>query len=232
MAELSPENLTSRLLLDYRVATRMHTPLMQVAAYGTYEDLRRRRNPITSEDEGHLATHYLLDYLVKTLVGPGVYSERTSVRIDLMANNNYPYSEPSCWAFESKIPWSPHFRKSDGWICLGEQWADAGGKMLLGQLLVHVAKLLNFDEAPRESWYRGYSREAIDYWKNVLEYQPITKNFPYPPLPADLLYASPAKSEPKRMMARKSVGTQVPTPPTTPKAGSGFKKKSLGRTPF
>lgn len=234
MAALSPEELKSRLLLDYRVTARMHSPLMQVAAYRSFDDLRKRRNPISSEAEGHLATHYLVNYSVKTLTGPGVYSDRTNVRVDLLANNNYPYSDPSCWAFESKLPWSPHFRKSDGWICLGEVWEQSEGAMLLGELLVHIAKLLNFDEAPRGNGYKGYSREAIEYWKNVLGYAPITRNFPYPPLPVDLLYTGPFKPEPKKMFVRKSVGTGMPAPaqPAAPRAGSGFRKKSIGKPSF
>lgn len=232
MAGLNQEDLNSRLRLDYRVVSRMQSPLMKVGAYRNVDDLRKRGNPILSENEGHLAMHYLVDYNIKTLVARGVYSDRTSVHIDLLANNNYPFSEPACYVVDSKMPWSPHFLKGRP-ICLGELWGLSQGAMLLGQLLVHIAKLLNFDEAARGGGYVGYNGEAIEYWKNVLGYQPITKNLPYPQLPLDLLYATQSTPEPRKVFVRKSVGGAVTTPPRliVPKTGSGFRKKSIGKIP-
>ena len=228
MAGLNQDDLHSRLLLDYRVVTRMSGTLMRVVAYRNVDDLRKRRNPIISEGDGHLATHYLVDYYIKTLVGRGVYSDHTTVHVDVLANNNYPFREPACWVVESKMPWSPHFVKGRP-ICLGELWNLSQGAMLLGQLLVHIAKLLNFDEESRGPGYVGYNGEAIDYWKNVLDYQPITKDLPYPQLPLHLLYAAPAAPE-RKMFVRKSVGggMQQPAPP---RAGSGFRKKAIGKIP-
>lgn len=232
MAGLEREDLRSRLQLDYRVVSRMYSPLMQVAAFRSVDDLRKRRNPVASDHEGELATHYLIDYHVKTLVGRGLYSDQTTVHVDLHANNNYPFSEPGCHVVGGKMPWSPHFIKGRP-ICLGEIWRQAQGTMLLGQLLVHIAKLLNFDEVAREPGYVGYNGEAIEYWKNVLGYLSITKNLPYPPLPLDLLYTAPASPAPKVGFVRKSVRGPggVPLRPAPPKTASGFKKKSGGRIP-
>ena len=58
--------------------------------------------------------------------------------------------------------------------------------MLLGQLMVHVAKLLNFDEIPRTDNYGGYNREAAEYWRSELHRQPINPQLVYPPLPAEI----------------------------------------------
>jgi hypothetical protein len=232
MAGLNQDDIRPRLLLDYRIVSGMHSPLMKVAAYRNVYDLRKRRNPITSEDEGHLATHYLVDYNIKTLVSRGGYSNSTTVYVDVLANTNYPFEEPVCWVVESKIPWSPHFRKEDGWVCLGELWRQSQGAMLLGQLLVHIAKLLNFDEEPRDN-YVGFNGEAIDYWKNVLGYKPITINLPYPQLPLHLLYATPAEPE-RKVFVRKSVGVAggVPQQPAPLTGGSGFRKKTIGKIPI
>lgn len=229
MAGLGPDDLRSRLQFDFQVVSQMHSPLMRVAAYRNIDDLRKRRNVITSEDEGHLATHYFVDYHIRTLVGRDLFSDHTSVHIDLHANNNYPFSEPGCYVVESRMPWSPHFLKGRP-ICLGEIWQQAQGTMLLGQLLVHIAKLLNFDEVARGGGYVGYNGEAIEYWKRVLGYQPITKNLPYPELPTDLVHTTPAQ-EPKRGFVRKSVTGPaarpfVRQPPRT--AVPGFRKKNIG----
>jgi hypothetical protein len=229
MAGLGPDDLRSRLQLDFRVVSRMRSPLMQVAAYRNVDDLRKRRNPITSEHEGHLATHYFVDYHIRTLVGRDLYSDRTSVYINLQANKNYPFSEPGCYV-ESKMPWSPHFLKGRP-ICLGEIWQQAQGTMLLGQLLIHIAKLLNFDEVARGGGYVGYNGEAIEYWKRVLGYQPITKTLPYPELPGEIINTAPAP-EPKKGFVRKGVtGPAVaahPALPAPPRATPGFRKKSIG----
>ena len=62
-------------------------------------------------------------------------------------------------------------------------WKDSRGKMLFGELVVHVAKLLNFDEIPRSENYGGFNPAAAEYWRTKLGRQPITRNLPYPPLP-------------------------------------------------
>lgn len=179
---LEPDELQSRLLHDFRIVSLMKSPLMKVIAYRDVDDLYGRRDPIVSEDEGHLATHYLVEYNIKTLVGRGTYSDRTLVHIDLLADYNYPFTEPCCYVVDSTLPWSPHFLEGAP-ICLGELWSQARGNMLLGHLLVHIAKLLNFDEVARGGGYVGWNGEAVEYWREVLGEQPITKNLPYPALP-------------------------------------------------
>lgn len=186
MAQLTVQQLQDRLKFDYLVAMKMSCPIMTVTPYRTDEDLQRRRNPIVSEADGRLATHYLVDYNVKTLIDRGVYHDRFSVKFDLLANGNYPYSRPGCYVISSKMPWTPHFRKNLP-ICIDHNmWEDAQGKMLLGSLMVHVAKLLNFDEIPRSDAYGGYTPEAAEYWRANLNRQPINPNLVYPPLPAEI----------------------------------------------
>lgn len=185
MAQLTPEQRQDRLRFDYRVATQMRTPVMSVTAYRNADDLAERRNPVVSEDEGHTATQYLVDYYIKTLAGEGRYLNKTSVKFDLLANGNYPYTPPACFAVSEPIPWTPHFRKGRP-ICTDDDlWVEARGRMLLGHWLVHVAKLINFDEMPRGGGiYGGYTPDAARYWFEHFKQQPITPNFPYPPLPA------------------------------------------------
>lgn len=182
MAKLTPEQRDDRLRFDYRVVNEMRSPIMSVAAYRSVNDLTARRDPIVSEAEGHLAQHYLIDFNVRTLVGEDRYSLSTSVHFDLLANGNYPLKVPVCWVISNEIPWTPHFKKGLP-ICIGEIWEESNGKMLLGQLLIHVAKLLNFEEVPRSENYGGYNPEAVRYWRTKLNMHPITPNLIYPVLP-------------------------------------------------
>jgi len=182
MAKLTSEQRDDRLRFDYQVASQMQSPIMNVMAYRSIEDLRAQRNPITAVAEGHLAKHYLAHYNVKTLIGPDRHSSSTSVHFDLLAGGNYPLSEPKCWVISDKLPWTPHFNTNHP-ICIGEMWEASRGRMLFGQLLIHVAKLLNFDEIPRSATYGGYTPEAAAYWRTKLNMQPITPDLVYPVLP-------------------------------------------------
>src|SRR5437773_1264338 len=117
---LTAEDLLSRLKLDYQVATQMQSPLMRVEAYRNVDDLEAREEAIVSIEEGHLATHYRVEYYIKTLIARGRYSERTVVHFDLFANNHdYPFAEPGCFVIESEMPWSPHFLHGYP-VCIGQ----------------------------------------------------------------------------------------------------------------
>jgi hypothetical protein len=187
MATLTPYQLHERLRFDFRIAMSMRSPIMNVAAFREVDDLANQRKPILLEQDAHLATHYRIDYWIRTLIGPGEYSDLTTVHVDLLANHDYPYSAPCCWVTSSRMPWSPYFR--DGFpICISyDLWSE---NVLLGELLVHLAKLLNLDEINNSEYYGGYNPEAADYWRTKLNSQPITPNLSYPPLPPN--FGSPS----------------------------------------
>jgi hypothetical protein len=199
MAKLTLEELKTRLKMDYQVVVKMRSPLMTITAYRNADDLEKRRNPIVSEDEGHLATHYLVDYSVRTLVGPDEYSDKTSVKFDLLANGNYPYTLPLCSVISSRMPWTPHFKKGVAICTDHNMWEDAKGRKLLGDWVVHVAKLLNFDEIPRTENYGGLNPEAAHYWREKLNKQPITPKLYYPSLPTGPSPITTATAEPSDM---------------------------------
>src|SRR5262249_47522355 len=100
-----------------------------------------------------------------------------------------PFSEPACFVTSRPIPWSPHFLPSSGAICLGELWGQARGAMTLGHLIVHLCKLLNFDEPDREPSYGGWNAAAVNYWRTVLRRRPVTEGLAYPTLPAEVPHA-------------------------------------------
>lgn len=187
MARLTKQEQEDRLRFDYQVITQMNCEMMTASAYRTAADMKAQRNAIQSEAAAHVAIHYRVDYRIKTLSGRGQYMDKTTVHMDVLSNGNYPYSEPSCWVISSPIPWSPHF-KTGYPVCTGEIWHLAKGQMLLGQLLVHITKLLNFDEVTRGSGYHGWNKAAIDYWQQTLKGQPITPDLTYPVLPTHLTH--------------------------------------------
>ena len=186
MSKLSPRQMKSRLRLDYRIATGMRGPTVSVEAYASLSNLQARRHRIATVNEAGKASHYLLDYHVKSLIAKGKFHDRFTVSIDLLSGNNYPFSAPNCQVISTPIPWSPHFTKGAP-VCLGEFWPQQGGHATLGHLIIHIAKLLNFDEPPRDRSYGGWNRAAVVYWRNVLKHKPITPGLAYPGIPREIL---------------------------------------------
>src|SRR5579871_2381816 len=143
MPKLKSEELQSRLRFDWAIAQKMNGPLVHIQAFKGLADLKRRKKPITKEEDGHRACAYLVEYRIRSLVGEGQYHGCFEVSIDLLSGGDYPFSQPSCTVISQPIPWSPHFLPDHGAICLGELWTQAQGAMTLGHLIVHIAKLLN-----------------------------------------------------------------------------------------
>jgi hypothetical protein len=229
MEKLEPEILRSRLRFDYQTVMAMSSPIMVVEAYRNIDDLLARRNQITSDADGHLAVQYRVKYHIKTLVGPGRYSDDTTVHFDLFANIDYPYASPACFVIESQTPWSPHFLENYP-VCIGPIWERGEGQMLLGELMVHIAKLLNFDEPPyADPNYGGWRPEAVKYWVKELERQPISKDLEYPPLPQKVRNANVNTEPAKRAFVKRKI--LEPTTPmiklraTTPTPGTGQRIK-------
>jgi ubiquitin-protein ligase len=187
--KLSPEELQSRLRFDWNITQRMNTPLVQIQGFKSLSDLKRRKDSITKERDSHQASAYLVEYRLRSLVGEGIFHDQFQVSIDLLTGGNYPFSVPACFVTSHPIPWSPHFLPRNGAICLGELWTQARGAMTLGHLVVHICKLLNFDEPDREPSYGGWNAAAVNYWRTVLNRLPITKGLVYPTLPTEVTHA-------------------------------------------
>ncbi len=210
MKRLSPEQLGKRLQLDYRVCHYMFGTVFSGEAYRTAQDLEQRTNRIISLNEGHLAKKYRIDFYVKTLVGPDQFSDLTSISFDLDVPN-YPYTEPATQILSAQVPYSPHFRQYSP-VCIGEIWTRANGHMLLGQLLVHIAKLLNWDEVGRGGGYIGWNGAAIEYHRRVFG-RPLNEKLRYPVLPSDV-YGIP--DTPQTTYASQSINWFTPKSPPVP----------------
>jgi hypothetical protein len=157
--------------------------IFQGEAYQDTQDMEQHRNQITSLYEGYRAKKYSIDFRVRTLIGPGPFAESTTIGFDLDVRN-YPYEEPATWIISSHVPYSPHFKPGSP-VCIGEVWQRARGRMLLGHLLVHIAKLLNWDENAR-SGYVGWNPEAIAYHQQIYGGKPLTEGLQYPILPPEV----------------------------------------------
>jgi len=194
MRRLTPDELKSRLRLDFQVFQRMQGAILRGEAYQTTTDLNSRRSPITSVEQGHLATKYRVDFHIKTLIGKGKFSDLTSIGFDLDVGN-YPTAEPATWVITKPVPYSPHFKEGYP-VCLGETWQRGNGRLLLGHILIHIAKLLNWDEIAREGGYQGWNGEAIAYHQHTYKGRPLTENIAYPMIPPEFFGIEPGTGQP------------------------------------
>jgi hypothetical protein len=192
MAQLSPDQLKSRLALDFQVCQHMFGAVFSGEAYRNSRDLQKRRDPVTLPENGYLAVKYRIDFYVKTLVGRRRTTDTTTIGFDLEMSN-YPYEGPHTWLISSHVPYSPHFRRNVPSVCIDPFWEDAQGEMLLGELLVHIARMLNWDGNGRG--YPGWNFEAAAFYQQTYGDKPITANLLYPLPPNYLLYGLHPKSQ-------------------------------------
>jgi hypothetical protein len=185
---LTQEQLRSRLRFDWRVLTAMWGPVIAGWAYASTCHLERRWAPIGSLAQAHRATKYRVDYHVPTLVGRGRFAPVTTIGFDLSVGD-YPYQPPATWVVSEHVPYSPHFRRGAP-VCIGDFW---GGPepLLLAHLVVHVARLLNWDEVPRGGGYAGWNRDATDYWRQTYR-RPLNPGLRLPSLPGHLTHGTRA----------------------------------------
>lgn len=185
--------LRTRYELDFRVVSEMSSPLIRAEAYANGNDLVNQANRIGDAARAAHATHYRVLFAVPTLIGPGALVPETEIgfRLDV---RNYPYAEPATWLISSHVPFSPHFKRGAP-VCLGEIWKEHDGRMLLGGLLVHVARLLNWDEVARGGGYVGWNPEAVEYHRTRYGSRPLNPDLRYPSLPAWLHDLNPPALE-------------------------------------
>lgn len=186
MARLKASELDSRRRLDFAVLKTMdeRCDCISVEAYATASDLRARQNRITRTEDSHRARHYLIIYAIKTLIGPGKFIDQTRIHVDTEVAN-YPFQEPASWVL-STTPWSPHFLTGAP-VCTGDHW-ERSGRSLLGHLVRHHAKILNWDEKARGGGYRGWNGEAIAWHRKHYGSKPLSDGLRYPEIPVDIAY--------------------------------------------
>jgi hypothetical protein len=194
MRNLTQSNLAGRRRFDWRVVRQMNNQRYRFTAHRTAQDAESGRHSIEMEDQARYALHYRAEYGIKTLIGPGAYSSRTVIRVDV-SHPAYPFTEPTGWPVktgESKVPYSPHF--ADGLpVCNGSIWRS-DGNILLGHYLIHLARLLNWQEELSPE-YGGYNPAAVQWWRKNIN-RPLDPKLVYPALPLEELYGKVVVSKP------------------------------------
>ena len=201
MKRLAERDLLGRRTFDWQVVQRMNEPPTYVfTAHRTPQDAAKGLRPIDNEDDARFAIHYRAEYHVRTLAGEDRFATLTVLRVDVLGAR-YPYEGPVGWVVktsESKTPWSPHFARGLP-VCNGSVWRS-DGQVLLAHYLVHLARLLNWDER-LPSGYGGYNPAAISWWRKHRN-KPLDPVLRYPKLAAELLYGEAAGSEESGFRAR------------------------------
>lgn len=219
---LSHQQRASRLAYDYKVAMSMIGPVIPSIITFTDNAAFASNNPIGSEEQASSAQLYKVAYRVRTLKGQGKFMDQCTTRFDLLAGGNYPFTPPLVTVISRPTPWSPHFHSS-GTVCIGEGWRKARGKMLLAQLILHVAHLLNFDEPDRGRLYGGYNPTAAQYWRKKYKCQPLNPDLAYPELPTELVHGVAARPAFQPVGPRPFAPVpEIPTLTTSPVAFRSF----------
>jgi hypothetical protein len=177
--DLTPEQRVERQRVDQRLLAALDASDFptEVSGHRSAEDVRASRNPVAVGDRVP-PTHFRIVYDFDTLRAPGVRHRPTVVHVSPLANGGYPRSEPGAWVIGDVIPWTPHFTANQP-ICHGERmWIP--NRTQLVDYVIHIGKLLNFDEPPPPPGYIGWNREAIEYWRDDLKHRPLDPDLHYP----------------------------------------------------
>jgi hypothetical protein len=224
---LSREMLQRRLRdVDFRIVQEMQCPTMQATAHRSRNDAHHGMNPITLPAQAHESLFYRVAYRIKTLLGPNTYSDPARqpilILVDLNKHGRYPFTAPESFVIGPTTPWSPHF--STGLpVCFerpGRVWAPDGSKTL-GSLLLHLARLINFDETIDDLNYAGYNPQAVQFWRRTLNSGPITPKLQYPMLPTFVYGQQPPAPPQKSRASVVEPGQRAVIRPGTGKPTSG-----------
>jgi hypothetical protein len=173
----------SRREFDHRVLDGMAGPSLAVTAFPTARDLSRGANAISVVGAIEPMA-YRITIRQRTLVGPESWAPETVIGVNT-EGAVYPTSEPQVWAVNKPYPWSPHWHPEHGTFCIGPFWRLHQGKALVGDLVTHVARLLNWDET-LEKGYVGWNPAAVArYWARNA--RPLIDGVHYPVVPSYLL---------------------------------------------
>lgn len=189
MARLSQQELRSRLAFDWKVMRGLaSTAIGLIRGFVTADDARRGKDATAADGDAGRITNYTVEYRFPLLVGPGPTTPSATCRVDLLAGGNYPFSTPAASFVSRPLPWCEHVHPLTGMVCLGEGWARTRGRMLAAQLVVHVMRLVNYDEPDRGPAYDRWNPEAMQYWRSVLRGRPLHANLHYPTLPVEITH--------------------------------------------
>lgn len=186
MARLSASELRSRLAFDFRVMMAMRSPTLAITrAYADHHSVRWGRDVTPDEGEAGRARVYVVRFAFPHLIEPGRVASSFDVQLDLCAGGEYPHSAPLVTVLSRPLPYCDHIDRG-GVFCAGHGWR--GSKTLAAQLVIHIARVVNFDQPTANFSHRGYLPEATIYWRDVLCGRPAF-SVDYPTLPVHLTHA-------------------------------------------
>ncbi len=183
-ATLTPAEQIDRQRADHRMIGALDASPAPIFATGhrSAEDVRANRNPVPVGDRTPPG-HYRVVYDFDTLRGPGRRHRPTVVHVAPLANGAYPTTPPSAWVISEVVPWTPHFAANVPICHGGHVWTP--NKTQLVDYVVHIGKLLNFDEPPPIPGYHGYNRQAVDYWRDQMQLRPLDPDLRLPTIRAE-----------------------------------------------
>lgn len=185
--------LEDRRAFDLRVLSEMRCGTFDFEAYRTLADLQARRGRVTDPSAGAHVTHYRWIYRIRTHISKNKFSPKTEIGVNTDVTD-YPRQEPGTWIISADVPWSPHFMKGAP-VCIGpEIWSMRDGYITLGELAIHIAHMLNWDEIGRGRGYVGWNPAAVKHHRDFYGGKPINPDLDYPVLPAWLTGESQAPS--------------------------------------
>ncbi|MCC7077123.1 MAG: hypothetical protein IT198_08365 [Acidimicrobiia bacterium] len=185
---LTPAQRRSRFRLDWTILDEMarRCDTFRFGAFASHDDLAEDRNRVTRDARADEAVWYRLEFRIPTLIGPDRFADSTVIGANL-TSGEYPFAEPATWIISDHVPFSPHFKRGAP-VCLGDMaWKERRGRALLGHLVEHVARLLNWDEVARGGGYVGWNPEAVSYHAEVYGTRPLNSGIRYPTIPVDLI---------------------------------------------
>lgn len=181
---LTPAELLDRQRTDQKMIGALDASECPISVTGhrSADDARTGRSPVAFDDPSP-ASHYRVTYNFDTLVGPGKRNRPTIVHVAPLASGNYPAQAPSAWVLNKEIPWTPHFAANVPICHGGHVWIPYRTQLV--DYLIHLGKLLNFDEPPPAPGYHGYNRAAIAYWRDKMGLKPLNPSLRFPRIHAE-----------------------------------------------
>jgi len=186
MTPLSHDEREQRLRYDFEVVGALRSPWLQLSGFASPADVLALRPPIAPRTPGAAPRHLLVRYAFPTLAGPGRWQDGALLRIDLVAGGDYPFTRPAVTVLPP-IPWNHRVHPPTGMMCIGTEWEDSRGQILVAHLIVHLARILNFDE-PHSGGDLGFQPEVARYWQTALGGRPLNPGLRYPALPLHLTH--------------------------------------------
>lgn len=167
-----------------------------VDAFKAFTDATMKREVKTYE-QSHLARFYLVRYGISLPINTKDRIANVVLSFDLSrVFESYPKSEVHDVRARNPIPWHHRIHKN-GSFCTG---GFRDENFLLGNNVVHLARMLNFDEPPGSvERDKGYRSEAAKWYQKTFN-GPVNPNIKYPIINQRLL----TRCQPDRRFSSRS----------------------------